>query len=199
MGISECFALFLQYYFVLTPFFVLAVFLALTDGISQKNLNAFAIRTTIAIVAVTDCLFLFGPAIFKVFGVTLDAFRIGSGALLFLSALSLVNGKVSVPNNSGDLNDLAVVPLAIPITVGPGSVGLLIVLSLETHGAMDIALTTGTLTLSAVCIGAMLFFCRAIHRCIGKAGINMLSKLTGLILASLSCQMMFTGAAAFFK
>lgn len=55
------------------------------------------------------------------------------------------------------------------------------------------------LTLSAVCIGVVLFFCRAIHRYIGNVDINMLSKLIGLVLAALSCQMVFRDVAAFFK
>lgn len=199
MSFSEITSLFLQYFFILTPFFVLAVFLSVTEELDAAQVRSLAFMTTIGIIAVTVLMFLFGPAIFKIFGITLDAFRIGSGALLFLSAVSLVNGKVIVPNTGDSANDLAIVPLAIPITVGPGAIGILIVMSLEVQGSASIAITAVTLGLASFAVGLMLFSARSIHRLIGRRGIMMLSKITGIILAALSCQMIFTGIAAFLK
>jgi len=199
MSLPEIFSLYLQYFFILTPFFVLAIFLAVTDGANANARASLAIRTGLAITGISVLLFLFGPGIFKVFGITLDAFRIGSGTLLLLTAISLVNGKIQPPSREGSLNDLAVVPLAIPITVGPGAMGTLIVLSLENRVMSDVVLISIALTLASISVGLMLYWARSIDKWIGRSGISMLSKLTGLVLACLSCQMIFTGVAAFLK
>lgn len=199
MSLSELFSLYLQYFFILTPFFVLAIFLAVTDGASTKARANLAVRTGLGVTGVSVLLFLFGPSIFKVFGITLDAFRIGSGTLLLLTAISLVDGKIQPPSKEGSLNDLAVVPLAIPITVGPGAMGTLIVLSLENRALSDVVFISVALALASISVGLMLYWARSIDKWIGRGGIAMLSKLTGLVLACLSCQMIFTGIAAFLK
>ena len=199
MTFNEIFALYLQYFFILTPFFILALFLAVTESCEPHEATSLAVKIGIAVTVISVLVFLFGPTIFKLFGITLDAFRIGSGALLFMSAVSLVNGTIKVPAKSGSLYDLAVVPLAIPLTIGPGAMGTLIVLSIETHGVSNIVSVSSALILASVSVTLMLYWARVIHRWIGKSGISMLGKLTGLMLACLSCQMIFTGIAAFLK
>lgn len=95
--------------------------------------------------------------------------------------------------------DLAVVPLAIPVTLGPGSVGFLVVMSSEVRGLEQQLLTAAAITAASLCVGVLLYLSSELKRLIGRSGIAMLSKLTGLVLASLSCQMIFTGAASFLK
>lgn len=64
-----------------------------------------------------------------VFGITIDAFRIGAGVLLFLSSISLVQG--SFIKQTEEKQDISVVPLALPVTVGPGTIGILLVMAAE--------------------------------------------------------------------
>jgi len=84
-------------------------------NVSERKKTAF--KVTIAVLLITFTMYLFGKYIFMVFGITIDAFRIGAGVLLFLSSISLVQGKTVAQNNKEE--DIAVVPLAIPVTVGP--------------------------------------------------------------------------------
>lgn len=99
---------------------------------------------------------------------------------------------------SSGLMDLAIVPMAIPLTLGPGSVGALVVMSSDLKGFIAIATTAIAISLAVLSVGLLLYASASIERIIGEKGIQMLSKLTGLVLASLSAQMMFEGAATFF-
>ena len=196
---SEFISVYLKYFFILTPFFILAVFLAITEHETESVRRKLAIRVTGGVIAISLILFWFGQTIFSVLGITVDAFRIGAGALLFISAVSLVQGKIQLPSAKSSIMDLAIVPLAIPMTIGPGSVGYLILMSNAIPSFADGVVISAALAASSLSVGVLLWASSSIERVIGANGISMLSKITGLILASLSCQMMFTGIAAFLK
>lgn len=199
MPFSEFFAVFVKFFFILTPFFIIAVFLAMTENETVEVRHALAVRITIAVVIISLILFFSGMTIFTTLGITVDAFRIGAGALLFLSGVSLVNGKLELPAAKRSIMDLAVVPLAIPVTLGPGSVGALVVMSTETTSLTARLLTALAIVVASLAVGVLLYLSAEIKRLIGRSGISMLSKLTGLILAALSSHMMFTGIAAYLK
>ena len=199
MPFSEFFAVFVKFFFILTPFFIIAVFLAMTENETVEVRHALAVRITIAVVIISLILFFAGMTIFTTLGITVDAFRIGAGARLFLSGVSLVNGKLELPAAKRSIMDLAVVPLAIPVTLGPGSVGALVVMSTETTSLTARLLTALAIVVASLAVGVLLYLSAEIKRLIGRSGISMLSKLTGLILAALSSHMMFTGIAAYLK
>lgn len=199
MPFSEFFAVFVKFFFILTPFFIIAVFLAMTENETVEVRHALAVRITIAVVIISLILFFAGMTIFTTLGITVDAFRIGAGALLFLSGVSLVNGKLELPAAKRSIMDLAVVPLAIPVTLGPGSVGALVIMSTETTSLTARLLTALAIVVASLAVGVLLYLSAEIKRLIGRSGISMLSKLTGLILAALSSHMMFTGIAAYLK
>ena len=199
MPFSEFFAVFVKFFFILTPFFIIAVFLAMTENETVEVRHALAVRITIAGVIISLILFFAGMTIFTTLGITVDAFRIGAGALLFLSGVSLVNGKLELPAAKRSIMDLAVVPLAIPVTLGPGSVGALDVMGTETTSLTARLLTALAIVVASLAVGVLLYLSAEIKRLIGRSGISMLSKLTGLILAALSSHMMFTGIAAYLK
>ena len=199
MTLAEFFAVYVKFFFILTPFFVIAVFLAMTEYESDAVRRALALRSTIGMVIISIVLLFFGDTIFALFGITVDAFRIGAGSLLFLTAVSLVEGKFQLPASKASIMDLAIVPLAIPTALGPGAVGALLVMGSEAQGYAGLAWTAGAVTLAVLCVGILLLSAQYSKRLIGRSGLSMLSKITGLILAALSCQMIFTGVAAFLK
>ena len=198
----------LKFLFLMTPFFVLSMYLAYTQGWSPSDKKKLSLRIGISIFLICIILFFFGRWIFSVFDITIDAFRIGGGGLLFLSAVGLVNGKVEdkKPAVLGEdaevserkISNIAVVPLAIPVTVGPGTTAALLV-----SGVDAVSLTQrlhGTISLFfAVLILTMILFAGSkIEEKVGKNGIVILSKITGLILAAMAAQMIFTGAKNYF-
>lgn len=198
MTLSDCFALFVKFFFLLTPPFVMSAFLSVTKDNTIQERNTLAIWITLWILIISGVLLFFGGFIFKIFGITLDAFRIGTGALLFLTAVSLVRGdSIRVPSGDSVQSSLAVVPMAIPITLGPASIGVLMVYGGEIKTGLGFFLAYLSISAAVICVGALLLVSNYIQKAIGKNGLVVLSKLTGLILAALSAQMIFEGADAF--
>ncbi|MCQ2403111.1 MAG: MarC family protein [Lentisphaeria bacterium] len=188
-------ALYLKLFFLLTPFFVLGTFISLTDGISQTLRTKLAIRITLGASGVTLTIFLVGFFIMRVFGITVDAFRAGSGVLLLLTAVSLVLGKDSEKREirADKLLDMAVVPLATPITAGPATLGTLMVMGTTTPGLEGKLITSVAIVMACCSIGIMLLISDKINRLLGHANITILSKITGLILSAISLQMIVVG------
>ncbi|MDD2789152.1 MAG: MarC family protein [Sulfurimonas sp.] len=191
---------FLKIFFIMTPFFVLSVFLTLTQDATIKERKALAIKVTISVVIASLILLFFGKHIFTIFGITLDAFRIGAGALLFVSAIELVKGnKENATIGKKDISQLAVVPLAIPITIGPGTIGILLVMGATFENTSSMLVGSLSLVSAVLLIGIMLYSSSFIENIIGKQGLLVISKITGLFLAALSAQIVFTGIKNFLE
>jgi len=187
-------AIYLKMFFIMTPFFVLSVFLTMTQEASKKEKMSLSIKVTIAVIISCLVLLFFGKHLFAIFGITLDAFRIGAGALLFLSAVELVRGTKS-KQEVGEKNiaDIAVVPLAIPIVIGPGTIGILLVMGAEFNSLLELSIGSIALVFAVCTIGLMLSLSSIIEKLLGKQGLLVISKITGLFVSAISAQIMFTG------
>ena len=189
---------FIKMFFIMTPFFVLTVFLTITNDATIIEKRKLAIKVTLSVVVISLVLLFFGEYIFKVFGITLDAFKIGAGALLFLTAVGLIYGnKDGQKPTDTNLSDFAVVPLALPITIGPGTIGVLLVMGVEFNSFSKLVIGSLALLCAILLIGSMLYLSSLIERFIGKNGLLILSKITGLFLAALSAQLIFDGIKSF--
>jgi multiple antibiotic resistance protein len=189
---------FLKMFFIMTPFFVLSVFLTVTHDSSSHDRKALAIKVTVSVIVMSLILLFFGKHIFNIFGITLDAFRIGAGALLFLSAVELVRGSKDTSKvGDKDILQLAVVPLAIPVTIGPGTIGILLVMGANFDNTSSMLMGSLALICAVLVIGLMLYSSNIIEKIVGKQGLLIISKITGLFLAGLSAQIMFTGIKNF--
>ena len=189
-------SIWIKLFFLLTPFFVMSVFLSLTQELSAAERRKVAVWLTFDVVLICFVLYFLGNAIFSVFGITLDAFRIGAGALLFLSAVDLVRGSETSMQREGQ-GSITVVPLAIPITVGPATTGALLVMGAEVVTVWEKIVGCAALFSAVISIGILLFLATSIERIIGRTGLKVLSKLTGLILSALAAQIVFTGIKHF--
>ena len=90
MSISEFVGLVVKLFLLLTPFFILSLFIATTEGMETKKRKNLAFRVGCAVTVISLVIFLFGELIFKYLGITLEAFRIGCGLVLMLSGIDLV-------------------------------------------------------------------------------------------------------------
>jgi len=188
--------IFLKMFIILTPFFVISAFLSLTKDDSQTERQKIAIKITLAVALTCFALFLFGTYIFALFGITLDAFRIGAGAVLFLSAVSMIQGKATVaPQDSKE--DVAVVPLAIPITVGPGTIGALLVMGAGLKTVPEKITACLALLCAVLLVGGLLFAAGRLEKFLGQQGLTILTKLTGLFVSAIAAQIFFTGLKNF--
>ncbi len=188
-------SLWMKLFFVLTPFFALTMFLSLTEQHEVAQRRRLALSASIAVALVCLLLFFVGEQLFAVFGITLDSFRIGAGILLLLSGISLVHGKPGAADSAD--GDVAVVPLAIPVIVGPATTGTVLVMGAELNALAAKVVGCAAMLAAVACVGAVLLAGSLIQRALGTRGINILSRLTGLVLAALAAEMIMTGVRGF--
>jgi multiple antibiotic resistance protein len=187
---------FIKFFFLLTPFFLLTTFLSMTKEMDGGTRRKIALKSTLSIIVVCLLLFFIGNQIFAVFGITLNSFRIGTGILLLISAATLVLGpKGEQVQDQG--NEIAVVPLAIPVAVGPATTGALLVMGGELERPADIAVSIAAIVTAVLCVGLFMYASGFIERVLKKQWLTILSKVTGLILAALASQMIMTGVTGF--
>ena len=185
-----------KFFFLFTPFFALSMFLAMTAEKDEAERRVLAHRVAFATIVIAGLLLFFGQVIFDLFGITVDAFRIGAGILLLLTAISLMNPKVVVTKEG---EDISVVPLAMPVIVGPASCGAIMVTSAELHTIGAKLMGFAALAVALIFIWVILLLGTWFERQLGKRGISILMRLTALILAALSAQMVMTGVCGFLK
>jgi len=195
---SLLFSTWFKFFFLFAPFFVVSMFLSLTRSETIQQRRKIANRAVFAAMCTALLLFFFGTPLFEVLGITLDSFRVGAGILLFLSAISLVSDGVrshaDVPHEQRD--DVSVVPLAIPTIIGPATIGAILVYGAELDG---LEMAWGLLGMASALISllVLLHLSTWLEKLLGRTGLNILSKITGLILAAMASQIFLTGVAGF--
>ncbi len=200
---------FITFLVLMTPFFVLSMFIAMTIGWEAAAKRKLALKVGLALLIMSMLLLFGGNLIFDALGITLDSFRIGGGAMLFLSAIGLVNSNVldkksnseKMDNESREISRIAVVPLAIPVTIGPATIAVLLIQSAEITSLSFPAITALALALAAAvaALTMILLVSTWIEEKLGHNVIIVMSKLTGLILAAMASQMIFTGIKGFWS
>jgi len=185
--------IFTKVFFILSPFFAISMFLLMSREMDGPTRHRCALRTSVAILVICFAVYFWGSVIFKVLGITVPAFQVGAGALLFMTAFGMVTGKRSEIATDPD-EDFSVVPLAIPMIVGPGTIGTLLVLGMEITESRDKAIAAGAIFLAVLLISLFLFLAVPIGRFLGQKGLQMMMKLTGLVLSAIAAQIIFTGA-----
>ena len=191
--LESCIGVFVKIFVLLTPFFILSVFLAMTGSLESKERRYLAKRTTLAIWVICMVIYLFGERIFHYLGITPEAFQAGTGVMLLLSGIELVRGTStsSIRSSSGS-SDIAVVPLAIPYTVGPGTVGTLLVMGATAADWKMRGIEMAGITAAVLLIGCLLYFCERMEAILKRQGLEILTKLTGLFLAALAAQLILS-------
>jgi len=184
--------IFTKLLFILSPFFSISMFLLMSREMDGPTRHRCALRTSLAILVICFAVYFWGSVIFKVLGITVPAFQVGAGTLLFLTAVNMVTGKRSDITPDPD-EDFAVVPLAIPMIVGPGAIGTLLVQGMEITPGREKAIAAGAILLAVLLISLCLLLAVPIGRLLGQKGLQMMMKLTGLVLVALAAQIIFTG------
>jgi multiple antibiotic resistance protein len=186
----------LKLFALMTPPVAITAFLSVSKYYSQAEKVATARKCALAVFTLGIILYFSGDGVFAFFGFTLDAFRIGAGALLFLTAVSMMNESPEKPLLSPD-EDISIVPLAVPLCMGPASIGTVVVMGASAEDASERIVGALSLTAASLGIYLSLRFAETVQRRIGSVGMAVLSKLTGLLLAAIAAQVVFTGIYAF--
>ena len=189
---AELSSLYLKMLVLYSPFFVLSCFISLTRGYTVKERKRLAWKVALGTLIASVSLYLFGEHIFVLFGITIDAFRIGAGSVLFISALGMAQGKSAVQQENLQ-QDVTIVPLTIPITVGPGTIGAMLVMGASHPGWDDRLLAVIGIAAASVTVGVVLYLSDGFERLLGDQGLQIVSRLMGLFVCALAAQIIFTG------
>ena len=183
----------LQFFFLFTPFFALSMFLCLTADYTERKKKIEATRIMVFSFFICEALVFFGEQIFSVLGINIHGFSIGVGLVLLLDGIALVKGRVAEGDSDPD-RDIAVVPMAIPVIVGPATIGAIMVMGAEWKGFELKLMRSLSILGASFALWLMLFLSSKMEKWLGARGLQILSKITGLVLASLAAQMMLNGA-----
>ncbi len=195
--ISQYFAVTAKLFFLLTPFFVLSIFLSMTSTMEPLEKRRTAVRTSISNACICLFVYFFGNFFFSFLGITLDAFRVGAGLILLLNSIELIHGKTKAPEVGN--TDISVVPLSVPVTIGPGTIGALLLMGTDSSTVpMKLVDCAGVMT-GVLILSLMLSFSDRVEKFLGCRNLVILGKLTGLIISTLAMQMIFTGIVNFFN
>jgi multiple antibiotic resistance protein len=193
------------------PMGLAPIFLAVTRGVPAAQRRQIAVRASIIAAAILVAFALTGASVLTFLGISLPAFRIAGGLLLFWIAFEMVFEKRDKRKQASaeqalqhdvatgvleDLRHMAVFPLAIPLIAGPGAISATILLASEADGAAGLAVL---IALILVMIGACLaVFIAAdrVDRYLGETGRSVLTRLLGVLLSALAVQFVADGVKA---
>ena len=185
---------------IANPVGAIPALLMLTSGQSQKQRAKVVRRCSLAVGAILVGAVWIGDAMLAFFGIGIPAFRAGGGILILLMAVSMLHARMSharqTPSeaiSAQEKDDVAVVPLAIPLIAGPGAISLSIV------SAHQVPTWTGRLSLSVCVIFFVIVLWVLLHlgdpiaRRLGETGLNVVTRIMGLILVAVGVQMITAG------
>ena len=190
----------IQILILLNPFAVLSTFLAMTPRWTERERRMLVLRAMITVIVAGVTLFFGGSVIFSLFGINIDVFRIGGGVILMVCAISLIWGRAGAADDNGDDpgHDIAVVPIAIPMAVGPGTAAGLIVIGLENHGLWMTVSNLSALAFATALLAGLLLLGTRAERLLKRRGIAIITRLTGLFLSAIAAGMILDGVKNFF-
>lgn len=189
---------FVTLFVIIDPLALTPLFVALTQGMEDRRRRRLALRSCVIAIILLTLFGLLGDKILAVIGITMPAFKISGGILLFVTALDMLferrtqrrEGQHADPDH-----DPSVFPLATPLIAGPGAFTTMILL-VNNSPASGVAHTLAVHgVMIAVVAVSFLFFLAAgfIERAIGRTGLLVITRLLGMLLAALSVQFVVDG------
>jgi multiple antibiotic resistance protein len=179
----------------LTPLYI-----ALTQGMTEKQRRMVGLRACITAGVLMLIFLVLGERVLTFIGITMPAFRIAGGILLFLTALDMLfERRRTRRENSAEegaaehRDDPSVSPLAIPLIVGPGTITTIILLASQTQGIGDYFAIAIILALNLAIVFGFFLSAPAIERMLGRVGINVVTRVLGMLLAALAVQFILDG------
>jgi multiple antibiotic resistance protein len=182
------------------PILATSTFLTLTAGASEDVQHRIARRTAIAAFLVMFAFAVFGTLIFRAFSITIGAFQIAGGVILFTAALGMLQARSGRLSQSPEeihealsREDVAIVPLAIPMISGPGAITTVIVLAGDAIQPTHMLVLFFAIVLACSVVYLGLRHASRLQRAMGKTALNVMSRLMGLILAAIAAQFIIEG------
>ena len=202
---AEYVKLFVGLLAILNPFGAIPLFISMTadenDIQRRKTINLVALGVTIILLVAL----FFGEPLLRFFGITIDSFRVGGGILVLLMAIAMLHAKTSLirqtdeeAHESIDKESVAIAPLAMPLLAGPGAISTVILAAHKSTSVVHyMIIALGIVVLSGVVWGVLRLSPWIAAR-IGATGINIFTRIMGLILTAIAVEFIATGIKGLF-
>lgn len=194
------FVTFTSILFLVDPIAVVPAYLAFVRNESPERRKATA-RAACVAAAITLLVFASaGDIILKMFGVTLPAFRIAGGFILWLVAMDMLRARRSTQEGTEELmegqqkEDVGITPLGIPMLAGPGAMSTVMVLGAQADSPTSKVIVHGSIVLTMLISWAMLRVGDKVFARLGESGIRVATRVMGLLLAAVAVQFVISGA-----
>lgn len=196
---------FIALFVILDPFAAVPIFLALTKTYNDSERGRIANISAITVLLVLVVASLSGETLLNTMGTSLASFRVGGGIVLLLMAIAMLNGQTgsvrTTPEEEAeaeDRNAIAVVPLAIPLMAGPGSISTVIIQMQRSDTEHHNLLVIFSILLVCLLLWIVLRLASTIGKVLGHIGLNIINRLFGLILAAIAVEIMANGLKQLF-
>src|ERR1700712_4647800 len=188
---------------LVNPLGAIPLFISFTATNTRRERQKIVRIASISVAAVIAFTTLLGQQVIDFFGISVNSFQVGGGIIVLMMAISMVNahpsGAKTTPEEAveGELKEnIAVVPLAIPLLTGPGTISTVIIYANKDHRWVEVVNLIG----SGIGIGLLVFAALSaadpISRVLGRTGINVATRLMGLMLAALGVELIVDGLTA---
>lgn len=190
---------------IVNPIGCLPIFISATHGWSPPDR-----ARTVKIVALTVFLVLVaaifvGDKILAFFSISIPSFQVGGGILLMMIAISMLHGKQSYARQTPEealaavnRDEIAVVPLSIPLLAGPGAISSMIIVAQQSGNFLGHAALVVPVAIVSLLVSLVLAMSGRIAHRLGSIGINIVTRLMGLILAAMSVEFIAHGIVGLF-
>ena len=189
---------------IVNPLAIVPFFIHYTQGFTLAQRRSTVRTASLAAFLVIAASALLGIRILEFFSISLASFQVGGGMLLLISAMNMLNAQpAEAKPNSNELQEgaekaamgasIAVVPLTIPLLTGPATISTVVIYAEKARGWLDLATLVGYGVVIGLATAVCFSLAQPIARVLGKTGINVMTRLMGLILAALAVEVMADG------
>jgi multiple antibiotic resistance protein len=199
----DSFKTFISLLALVNPLGAIPFFISFTTGNTHAERRRIIRHASITVASVIAFTTLLGQQFISFFGITVNSFQVGGGIIMLLMAISMINaqpgGTRTTPEETveGELKDnIAVVPLAIPLLTGPGTISTVIIYADKANSFVGLMTLIGAGVAIALVTFAALSAAEPISRVLGRTGINVATRLMGLMLAALGVELIVDGLTA---
>lgn len=193
---------FVALFVIIDPFGVVPIFLTLTEDQVEHEREAIRRKASFIATGILLAVCLFGLAIFNFFGISIPAFQIAGGLLLLLLGIEQLSAKQSKVNEgekaeSRHREDISVFPLATPLLAGPGSISTVVLYASQAKSVLHTGAIATAIIVSMLAVYVCLRLAPLLFRVLGQTGINLMTRLMGILLTAIAVQFVLDGIKAF--
>jgi multiple antibiotic resistance protein len=185
---------------MMNPLGSLSIFLQLTKKFSSRHQRKIAIKCGFAMVTIMVVAIWIGSQLLDFLGITIDSFRFAGGIIILLTGLSMLESKESPISHTPEddvaaeeQSSIAIVPLALPITIGPGAISTLIIASTDYTSFFYKTWLSGLCVVLAFGMFLMLFYGHTVAKFVGESAIKTITRIMGMIIMAIAVGMLATG------